>query len=159
MRTFLGGAGAALYRICFASGSLLVLAMTFVVIANVVARYCFNFGLSWAEEIARYLMVWLAMVGAAMAVRSGTHFRMEFLEHIVGPGTRRLLRGIWLAAIAGLALLLLYQGVILVGLTAHQLATASQLPMSAVYVSLPLAGAIMLAFVVEAAICGPPERR
>jgi TRAP-type C4-dicarboxylate transport system permease small subunit len=87
--------------------------MKFIIITNVVARYVFNYALSWAEEVSRYMMVWMIMLGAAMAVRLGAYFRMEMIGHSFGMGVRNIL--IWVtggyAAIVGL--LLLWEGITL----------------------------------------------
>ena len=56
--------------------------MTLIVIVNIFSRYFLNYAISWAEEISRYLMVWMVMLGAAMGVRLGTHFRMEMIENV-----------------------------------------------------------------------------
>ena len=49
-----------------------ILAIAFaIVFANVVLRYGFGRSLSWAEEVARYLMVAGAYFGAGLALREG----------------------------------------------------------------------------------------
>ena len=48
---------------------LLVLAMTGVTLSQVFWRYALNAPLIWSEEAARYLFVWVALVGAGLAMR------------------------------------------------------------------------------------------
>ena len=138
---------ALLYRLIqtIAIGSLI--AMTTIVCANIVARSMFNASFSWSEEIARFLMIWAALCGAAMAVRRGAHFRMD-LSTQFGLSAKWLNQ---LPAYSALSIgaLLFWQGLILVELAGMQLATASQLPMSVPYICLPVSGFLMMIFGLE----------
>jgi len=46
---------------------------------QVLLRYVFNIGLPWAEEIAKYFMVWSAMLGAAVVLYENGHIAVDFL--------------------------------------------------------------------------------
>jgi TRAP-type C4-dicarboxylate transport system permease small subunit len=35
----------------------------------------------WTEEAARFLFIWIVMVGASIAIREGTHFRVDVIPH------------------------------------------------------------------------------
>jgi len=54
--------------------------MTTLVFVNVVARYVFNFSIIWAEEVSQYLMIWIAYLGAGLALREGRHVAVEMLQ-------------------------------------------------------------------------------
>jgi TRAP-type C4-dicarboxylate transport system permease small subunit len=54
--------------------------MTTLVFVNVVARYMFNFSIIWAEEVSQYLMIWIAYLGAGLALREGRHVALEMLH-------------------------------------------------------------------------------
>src|ERR1700687_538147 len=45
----------------------------------VFSRYALNYSLVWAEELGRYLFVWIVCIGAAIAVRRGAHVSVDFL--------------------------------------------------------------------------------
>lgn len=141
-----------IYRVMAWLGGALFVGMTVVVCVNIVARYFFNYSFSWSEEVARYMLVWMTMIGAAMGVRKWGHFRLEFLEHSLGSGARFALRLLAFGCAAAIGALLLWQGLIWLPITDHQLATATQVPMSWIYASLPMAGLLILLFVVEAAV-------
>jgi len=40
--------------------------MTILVFIQVVMRYVFSNSLSWSEEMARFIFLWLSWIGAAM---------------------------------------------------------------------------------------------
>ena len=136
------------YRIALWIGVATMIGMTVMVCANIVDRALFNSTLSSGEELSRFMMIWSAMCGAAMAVRKAAHFRMDFVGqfHAKLPGVHLLPA---LAAII-IGVLLAVQGSVLVELAHDQLATASEMPMSIPYLCLPFAGALMALFGIEA---------
>jgi TRAP-type transport system small permease protein len=138
------------YRFCCVAGIALVTGMTIVVCLNIVSRYFFGYSFSWSEEVARYMMVWATMIGAAMAIRKWSHFRLEFLEHHVSARLRSIMHAFALLCSFLVGCLLVYQGIIWLPLTSHQLATATQVPMSYIYLSLPLCGILIVLFGGEA---------
>lgn len=50
-----------------------------VLFAGVLARYVFDNPLVWSDELAGALFLWLAMLGAAIALRRGEHMRLGTL--------------------------------------------------------------------------------
>lgn len=70
-----------------------------VVFLQFFTRYVLNDSIAWTEEIARYLLICVTFVGAAMAARKGTHIALELALYLLPPGKRRWLR-LLLAAIA-----------------------------------------------------------
>jgi TRAP-type transport system small permease protein len=59
--------------------------------ANVVGRYGFGVGLSAADELQTYSMVYMAFLGAAVASWRGLHLRMDVLLTRFPPILRRIL--------------------------------------------------------------------
>ncbi|MDE2628463.1 MAG: TRAP transporter large permease subunit [Burkholderiales bacterium] len=57
----------------------LVLADILVLLAGVVARFVFHKPLVWSDELASMIFIWLAMLGAVVALRRGEHMRMTAL--------------------------------------------------------------------------------
>ena len=52
---------------------LFVIAMTFILGAQVVARYVFNSSIFWSEELARYLFIWVIFLCIAIGYRENQH--------------------------------------------------------------------------------------
>jgi TRAP-type C4-dicarboxylate transport system permease small subunit len=50
-----------------------------VLLAGVVSRYVFNQPLTWTDELASILFLWLAMLGAVIALRRDEHMRLGVL--------------------------------------------------------------------------------
>lgn len=47
--------------------------------AQVLFRYVFQTSLAWTEELARFMFIWLAALGAAYAFKKRAHFLLRFL--------------------------------------------------------------------------------
>jgi tripartite ATP-independent transporter DctM subunit len=56
--------------------ALLVAAEIVILFSGVVARYVFGHPLVWSDELASILFLWLAMLGAVIALRRDEHMRM-----------------------------------------------------------------------------------
>jgi C4-dicarboxylate transporter, DctM subunit len=56
---------------------LLVLAMTCVVFIQIINRYFLGSPLSWTEEVARILFIWMVFVGAYLALKLKAHISIE----------------------------------------------------------------------------------
>ena len=66
--------------------------MVLLVFMNVVSRYIFNHSFIWAEELSQYLMVWVAFLGAGLALREGRHVAIEMLQDRLPSTARRVMR-------------------------------------------------------------------
>jgi TRAP-type transport system small permease protein len=66
-------------------------ALAVVVFLQFFTRYVLNSSLGWTEEIARYLLIAVAFVGSAMAVRKRSHIAVEFFYRYFGPTGRHRL--------------------------------------------------------------------
>jgi C4-dicarboxylate transporter, DctQ subunit len=53
--------------------------MSAIIFINVICRYFFGFTLVWAEELARYIIVWVTFIGIAACARYDDHVKVEVL--------------------------------------------------------------------------------
>jgi C4-dicarboxylate transporter DctQ subunit len=81
--------------------------MTLVTFANVIARYVFNSNILWALETTVFLFAWLVLVGASYCVKTRAHLGVDVVLHMVGPGARRILAMLAVAASLAFSILLL----------------------------------------------------
>src|SRR4051794_31303815 len=87
------------------AAGVLVALETVILFAGVVSRYVFHSPLTWSDELASILFLWLAMLGAVVAYRRVEHMRMSALVNRAGPRRRAFADALALAA--GLAFLAL----------------------------------------------------
>lgn len=50
--------------------------MVVLVFGNVVLRYGFNSGITFSEEVSRFVFMWLTLIGAFVAMHDGAHLGM-----------------------------------------------------------------------------------
>ncbi|HSE96445.1 MAG TPA: TRAP transporter small permease [Methylomirabilota bacterium] len=82
----------------------LMAAMTVDCLLGVFFRYVVQDALTWTEETARYLMIWMGFLATGLALREGGHIAVEFLPERVPPGVQRAMLA--LVRLLGLAFLL-----------------------------------------------------
>ena len=78
----------------------LTIADMLVLLAGVIARYGFNRPLMWSDEVASFLFLWLAMLGAVVALNRGAHMRMSAVVNLLPAGWRSFVETIALGVMA-----------------------------------------------------------
>ena len=88
--------------------ALLIAVVIGILLAGVVSRYVLHTPLVWTDEVASILFLWLASLGAVVALRRGEHMRMTALVSKARPGTRAFLDTIGVAATLAFLLMVLH---------------------------------------------------
>jgi TRAP-type C4-dicarboxylate transport system permease small subunit len=122
----------------------LVAAMTVIVFAQVIFRYVVGNPLVWSEELARYLFVWVTMIGAGAAVRLGQHYGLDILVKPLPPLIRSIVAFMASILITIVACSLVWQGLKEAAGAMHHAASSLEIPMVWFYAAIPLGGALML---------------
>lgn len=94
------GTASVLSRIGGALSILLIVAVLTLTTAGVFARYVVGQPLEGVDEACGFMVVAMVMAGAAEALRTGHHIRIDLIMGFVGPRGRR-----WLDAWSNLAVL------------------------------------------------------
>lgn len=69
----------------------LLLAMTLMVLIQVVSRYVFQSPTAFTEELVRYLLIWTGFIGAAYAFITRQHMALIFFRDRLDPLNKRRL--------------------------------------------------------------------
>lgn len=124
----------------------LVLAgMATVVSVNVFCRFVLKFSLSWADEIAMILMVWLTFLGAAAAMRDRMHYAFDYLVRSLSVRPRRVARLFGHSVGLLLTVLLFYWSAKVVILITDWVMPATGIRRSWVYAACPV-GCVFLVY-------------
>lgn len=117
------------------------------VLWGVATRYLLGNQARWSEELARLLMVWLAFLGAVLALARQEHLGVDLLLRKLHPDARRI------AELSVLLIVTLFAGVVLgyggLVLTwqrwqASQLLPALGISKAWFYVAVPVSGVLMV---------------
>jgi TRAP-type C4-dicarboxylate transport system permease small subunit len=122
----------------------LVAAITVIVFLQVVYRYVLTEPLHWSEELARYLFVWLSILGATLGLQKRGHFGLDFFYRILPNKGRRFLQFLTCLLMGCVILVIFVQGIRLVQATVLQESPAMGIPMGWAYACLPV-GALLMA--------------
>jgi C4-dicarboxylate transporter DctQ subunit len=71
--------------------SVLLGAATLLVFAQVVARYVFNAGITWAPELVQHFFLWTVMIGASYGFKHGVHLGVDVLMKKLPETQRRIM--------------------------------------------------------------------
>lgn len=126
--------------------------MVGTIILQVFFRFVLNDPLAWSEELARYSLVWITFLGAAVAFRHGGHIVIDTLVMMLPRGAQSILAWVVDVLIVVALLILLVQGLKIMEVTSGVTATMLEIPMSWVFAAIPVSAAIMLAYQVERTI-------
>ncbi|HCX34187.1 MAG TPA: C4-dicarboxylate ABC transporter permease [Rhodocyclaceae bacterium] len=110
---------------------------------GIFGRYVFELPVTWAEELARYLMIWAALLAVSCGVARREHVAVTMLLHRFPPGIRR-----WFdVAIDALAFaffaFLFYFGIDMTEQGATQYATIFGMTMMIPFASVPVSAALV----------------
>ncbi len=122
---------------------LLVSVMTIVVFLQVVYRYVLTQPLHWSEEMARYLFVWLSILGAALGLQRRGHFGLDLFYRMLPSRERRILEWIIYLLMGTVIFVILFQGIKLVQKTIPQESPAMAISMGWAYACLPVGATLM----------------
>jgi TRAP-type C4-dicarboxylate transport system permease small subunit len=128
------------------AGVLLALVVV-IVLLQVFGRYILRISLSWPEELARYILVWLMIFGVAAAAASRSQIVVDTLLELVPASVRRALEA--LSALAGLvavALLVWTSQPLITGPAGRSTSPATGIPSFWIYLAVPVGGALLVLF-------------
>ena len=121
--------------------------MTLNVLWQVFSRFILNSPSSFTEELARYLLVWTGLLGAAYGVGKHSHLAIDLYGHKLSPQARSKADLIVHASIFVFATsVMVIGGYHLVSLTSalEQISAALQIKLAYVYFALPLSGVLIM---------------
>jgi TRAP-type C4-dicarboxylate transport system permease small subunit len=136
----------------------LVIVMTLVTLDQVVSRYVFDAPLIWSEEAARYLFIWVALVGAAAAVRSGAHYGLEVVFQRLPAGAQATFSLVIWLVMAAFAVVLTLKGVTETIQASKQFSSSLPMRMHWAYAAIPVGAGLMVWHLIARLIVHGPTR-
>lgn len=124
-----------------------MIALVVCVVWQVFSRYVLNQPSTMTDELARYLMIWVGLLGAAYTVGAQRHLSIDLVAMML-KGPKQAVLSIFINV-----LIFLFSGLVIVSgglklidktLATSQVSAAMQIPMGYVYFILPLCGAVMM---------------
>ena len=119
-------------------------ALVLIVFSNVLGRYIFHSSLAWSEEISRFLLIWMVLLGSISAYINDEHLGLDLLVKVL---PKRLAQAV---AVLGDILVIYALGLLISGgynMTVESwtwTSPATSTPYGYVYIMIPVAGTILL---------------
>ena len=125
-----------------------------LVVLQVVMRYVFNSPLTWSEELAVYIMVWMTFAGSVICMRDKEHVEVTILVDYLPRGLQKLALVFSRLVSVVFLLVVIYYGFDFVLENRTVVSVANNLNMALVYSIIPLSCLGMLYYVVRSMMKG-----
>jgi len=99
----------------------------------------------WTEEMARFLFIWMVMLGAMIGVREGTHFEVDVWPEMK-PRANAVLGLVSMIFVLITALIFVWYGIKFVQFGWNQTSELADLPMTWIFIAWPVTGVTWLLF-------------
>ena len=123
---------------------ILMVGITGVVFLQVISRYVFHHPFDWPEELARFLFVWVALLGAALALKRGVHFSIEALVKRFSVKWQVFIALSIHILLSAFILIIMVRGFELAMRVKEQLSPGMEISMTLPYLSVPVSFTVML---------------
>jgi TRAP-type C4-dicarboxylate transport system permease small subunit len=121
---------------------------------QVLTRFVLQEPATWSEPLIRMMLIWMAYLGLAAAVRAGSLVSVDLLYRLVRGRRRRVLEGVIALATLVLLGILVWFGIDLTGRVRFQNLAGLEIPVSYAYAAIP-AGALISMLAVVAHFFDP----
>ncbi len=123
--------------------------MLAIVFLQVISRYVFSFTPSFAEELSRYLFVWIVFLSLPLVAKNGGHMAIETLTSRIKGAKLKFCRVLADIFTIAFLLVMVWNSIKMVQIAHFQTSPALVVPMSYVYSVIPFGCAIMCIYVVN----------
>ena len=124
---------------------LCLVAMSCVVFTNVGLRYLAGQSIPWADEVARYLMIWMTFLAAGLVLRQGGHVAITNLHDFLPNRLRQLLRGALVLLLLGFFAYMVWVGQQYMNRMGRQLTPATRVSYWYIYLAMPVGFSLLMA--------------
>ena len=123
-----------------------VLVLVFPVTLQIVSRFTELIpSYIWTEEMARFLFVWMIMIGSMVGVRESSHFEVDVWP-LLSPRPAALLKIATSVFVLGFALVFIWGGWLFTRFAWNRVSELAELPLWMIHGAFPLAGLTWLLF-------------
>lgn len=123
-----------------------MLLITVILCTNVILRHIFSSSLSWAEEAARYLMIWITFIGASVCVYKGGNISIDsIVNYLSNKGKKKLSIITTIISMIFLAIFTYLSADLTIQVARNKQYTAAlNIPMLYIYLAMPVGAMLTL---------------
>jgi len=127
----------------------ILITLVIVIFSQVISRYVLHVSLSWSEEVARFLLIWLAMLSAAYGFKARTHFALTIVVNRFNPKLARVVGVLVTAAMCGLMGVFIYYAYFVTQNAMGRVSPATQVSMAVPYSATVVGGVLMFYYILR----------
>lgn len=139
--------------------AVLLVVVVAVTLLQIVLRYVFNSPLIWSEELVKFLIVWIAFIGAGAVCFDGRHLNVDVFFKLMPEGMRAAVRWINAAISVGFLAILAWTSLTLVKIEMMQELSSIPLTLGHLRLAATFGAALMIAGIAARMIYLRPRRR
>jgi len=130
--------------------AILVGLLCVIVFLQVFSRYLLNFSLAWTEELSRFILIWVILLGGAIGIKRHSNFAIDIITNKFSKKIREKLE-FFLNIILFIIIFDVFflKGIHLSIMTYDQLTPALHIRMSWIYSALVVSGALSCCYILE----------
>ncbi len=135
--------------VCLRLAAIGMVVMTGVILWQVWGRYVLNDTPDWASRTALLLVLYFALIAAAVGVRNRGHLNISFVQDMLPGRVRYVMILVSHILVAGFGGSMVFYGYQLAAVTWNQTIPTVGLPAGFTYIPIPLAGGLIVLFALE----------
>lgn len=118
--------------------------LVILLFAQVIARYLFNFSIFWSEEVARFVFIYLVLLGACIMARGREHIKVTYFVSLLSQSAQKRIMLVTDFSIIFFLVILLVTTWVKIKTSFHTLSQALEVPWAYIYLACALSAVVML---------------
>lgn len=114
--------------------------MTIIASVQIFYRFVLLNPLTWTDEICRYCLIWVTLLGVAVAAERKSHISIDFIRNIVPAKAMPILEKFWNICSIVFCAFVIYYGFELAELNMAQYSAGMHIRLGYIYYSVPIGG-------------------
>ncbi|MDI3548726.1 MAG: hypothetical protein PWR10_2378 [Halanaerobiales bacterium] len=116
---------------------------TILIMTQVVTRYVFSFSFAWVEELSRYLIIYVVLLGSSIVLKKDEHPRVELIYDLLPARLKYWLNYFFYLLIFFFLVILTWQGIESCIFCWNDYSASMRIRMTIPYAAVPIGGVLM----------------
>jgi TRAP-type C4-dicarboxylate transport system permease small subunit len=125
-------------------GMVLFIILIIACVGQVFFRFALNHSLSWTEELARYMFIWMHMIGASLLIETRGHATVTVILELLSGTAKKIFDIIIELVILVDGSIMVYSGLVLAYRSRFNLSTAMSIPMWMINSAVAIGGLLLV---------------
>lgn len=120
-----------------------------IIFYGVIMRYIFSRPPAWAEELSRFIFIWMLMFGAIVVTREQSHIGLTILVDLLPRRLKFIISNLTRFLMICFCVVMIQQGMKIYPIVAEASSPTFGISMGWLYLTIPVGGFLMAIFILE----------